>query len=104
MYNTKIIESAKLIEQLITIFLKGIVHPKMKSWCLSAYPKGIQDVGDLVSSVDHKRRFLSQTVVVCQSYNGSQWYSRALREKKTYTDKTKLNPAARDDIRVVDQR
>ncbi len=29
MYNTKIIESAKLIEQLITIFLKGIVHPKI---------------------------------------------------------------------------
>ncbi len=21
---------------------KGIVHPKMKIWCLSAYPKGIQ--------------------------------------------------------------
>ncbi len=27
-YNTTIIESAKLIEQIITIFLKGIVHPK----------------------------------------------------------------------------
>ncbi len=46
MCNTKIIESAKLIEQLITIFLKGIVHQKMKSLCLFAYPQGIQDVGD----------------------------------------------------------
>ncbi len=69
--------------------LKGIVHPKMKFWCLSAYPQGIQDVGDFVSSVEHKWRFLTQTVAVCQSYNGSQWYS--------YTDKRKLNPAARDD-------
>ncbi len=23
--------------------VKGIVHPKMKTWCLSAYPKGIPD-------------------------------------------------------------
>ncbi len=53
--------------------LKGIVHPKMKIWCLSAYHKGIQDVGDFVSSVEHKLRFLTQTVAVCQSYNGSQW-------------------------------
>ncbi len=76
---------------------KGIVHPKMKIWCLSAYPKGIQDVGDFVSSVEHKRRFLTQTVAVCQSYNGSQWYSQLWERKKTYTYKTKLNPAARDD-------
>ncbi len=75
--------------------VKGIVHPKMKIWCLSAYPKGIQDVG--VSSVEHKRRFLTQIVAVCQSYNGSQWYPRLWEKKKTYTDKTKLNPAARDD-------
>ncbi len=34
--------------------IKGIVHPKIKIWCLSAYPKGIQDVGDFVSSVEHK--------------------------------------------------
>ncbi len=40
--KTKIIESAKLIEQLITIF---------------SYPKGIQDVGDFVSSVEHKEDF-----------------------------------------------
>ncbi len=37
--------------------IKGIVHPKMKIWCLSAYPKGIQDVGDFVSSVEHKLDF-----------------------------------------------
>ncbi len=77
---------------------KGIVHPKMKIWCLSAYPQGIQDVGDFVSSVEHKRRCLTQTIAVCQSYNGSQWDSRLWeKKKKTYTDKTKLNPAARDD-------
>ncbi len=28
----------------------------------------------------------------------------ALREKKTYTDQTKLNPVAADDIRAADQR
>ncbi len=77
--------------------LKGIVHPKMKILCSSAYPKGIQDVGDFVSSVEHKQRFLTRTVAVCQSYNGSQWYSRLWERKKTYTDKTKLNPAARGD-------
>ncbi len=68
----------------------------MKSWCLSAYPQGIQDVDDFVSSVEHKLRFLTQTVAVCQSYNGSEWDPQ-LRVKKTYTDKTKWNPAARDD-------
>ncbi len=55
----------------------------MKIWCLSAYPKGIQDVGDFVSSVEHKQRFLTQTVAVCQSYNGSQWDPRLWEEKKT---------------------
>ncbi len=81
----------------IPVLLKGIVHPKMKIVCLSAYPQGIQDVGDFVSSVEHKGRFWTQTVAVCQSYNGSQWYSWLSEKKKTYTDKTKLNPAARDD-------
>ncbi len=56
--------------------IKGIVHPKILIWCLSAYPQGIQDVGDFVSSVEHKQRFLTQTVAVCQSYNDSQWDSR----------------------------
>ncbi len=73
--------------------LKVIVHPKMKIWCLSAYPKGIQDVGDFVSSVEHKRRFLTQTVAVCQSYNGSQW-DRGFERKKNIH---RQNPAARDD-------
>ncbi len=53
--------------------IKGIVHPKMKSWWLSAYPQGIQDLDDFVSSVEHKQRFLTQTVAVVQSYNASQW-------------------------------
>ncbi len=56
--------------------VKGIVHPKMKILCLSAHPQGIQDVGDFVSSVEHKRRFLTQTIAVCQSYNVSQWDPR----------------------------
>ncbi len=68
---------------------KGIVHPKMKKWCLSAYPQGIQYVGDFVSSVEHKQRFLTQTVAVCQSYNGSQCDSR-LWEKTKHTQ-TKPN-------------
>ncbi len=50
--------------------LKGIVHFKIKIWYLSAYPKGIQDVGVFFSSVDPILMFLGQTVLVCQSYNG----------------------------------
>ncbi len=38
----------------------------MLIWCLSAYRKGTQD---FVSSVEHKQRFLTQTVAVCQTYN-----------------------------------
>ncbi len=72
-----------------------LMSPKMKIGCLSAYPQGIQDVGDF-TSVEHKRRYLTRTVAVCQSYNCSQLNSR-LWVKKTYTDKTKLNPVARDD-------
>ncbi len=50
--------------------LKGIVHFEIKIWYLSAYPKGIQDVGVFFSSVDPILIFLGQTVLVCQSYNG----------------------------------
>ncbi len=49
---------------------KGIVHFEIKIWYLSAYPKGIQDVGVFFSSVDPILMFLGQTVLVCQSYNG----------------------------------
>ncbi len=52
------------------IILKGIVHFEIKIWYLSAYPKGIQDVGVFFSSVDPILIFLGQTVLVCQSYNG----------------------------------
>ncbi len=76
----------------------------MLIWCLSAYRKGIQDVGDFVSSVEHKQRFLTQTVAVCQTYNWSQRDSQLWETKKTYTDKTRLNPVAPDDIRAADQR
>ncbi len=49
-----------------------IVHFEIKIWYLSAYPKGIQDVGvfSFFSSVDPILMFLGQTVLVCQSYNG----------------------------------
>ncbi len=50
--------------------LIGIVHFEIKMWYLSAYPKGIQDVGVFFSSVDPILMFLGQTVLVCQSYNG----------------------------------
>ncbi len=49
---------------------KGIGHFEIKMWYLSAYPKGIQDVGVFFSSVDPILMFLGQTVLVCQSYNG----------------------------------
>ncbi len=52
------------------ISIKGIVHFEIKIWYLSAYPKGIQDVGVFFSSVDPILMFLGQTVLVCQSYNG----------------------------------
>ncbi len=55
--------------QALTEF-KGIVHFEIKMWYLSAYPKGIQDVGVFFSSVDPILMFLGQTVLVCQSYNG----------------------------------
>ncbi len=49
---------------------KGIVHFEIKIWYVSAYPKGIQDVGVFFSSVDPILMFLGQNVLVCQSYNG----------------------------------
>ncbi len=50
--------------------IKGIVHFEIKIWYLSAYLKGIQDVGVFFSSVDPILMFLGQTFLVCQSYNG----------------------------------
>ncbi len=44
---------------LVRKYCKGIVHPKMKMLCLSAYLQGIQDAGDFVSSVEHKQRFFN---------------------------------------------
>ncbi len=43
------------------IIIKGIVHFEIKIWYLSAYPKGIQDVGVFFSSVDPILMFLGQT-------------------------------------------
>ncbi len=71
--------------------LKGIVHFEIKIWYVSAYPKGIQDVGVFFSSVDPILMFLGQTVLVCQSYNG-RYRSLSLWEgKRTCTEKFKLN-------------
>ncbi len=63
----------------------------MNVWCLSAHPQDIQDVGHFVSSVEYKWRFLTQTVEVCQSYNGSQWDPRLWESKKhTQTKPNKI--------------
>ncbi len=71
--------------------IKGIVHFEIKIWYLSAYSKGIQDVGVFFSSVDPILMFLGQTVLVCQSYNG-RYRSLSLWEgKRTCTEKFKLN-------------
>ncbi len=45
-------------------------------------PQGIQDVGDFGYSVECKQRFWTQTVAVCQSYNGSQWDPQHWERKK----------------------
>ncbi len=58
-----------LVGHVLELF-KGIVHFESKIWYLSAYPKGIQDVGVFFSSVDPILMFLGQTVLICQSYNG----------------------------------
>ncbi len=76
--------------------LKGIVHFEIKIWYVSAYPKGIQDVGVFFSSVDPILMFLGQTVLVCQSYNG-RYRSLSLWEgKRTGTEKFKLNNSHRN--------
>ncbi len=62
--------TAKATKEWLKKHFKGIVHFEIKIWYLSAYPKGIQDVGVLFSSVDPILMFLGQTVLVCQSYNG----------------------------------
>ncbi len=83
-------------------WFKGIVHPKMKMWCLSAYPKGIQDVGDFVSSVEHKQRFLTQTVAVCQSYNvvnGTHGFES--KRKHTQTCQSTLTRHALDVVNTL---
>ncbi len=76
---------------LYSLIIKGIVHFEIKIWYVSAYPKGIQDVGVFFSSVDPILMFLGQTVLVCQSYNG-RYRSLSLWEgKRTCTEKFKLN-------------
>ncbi len=45
-------EAIFVIQSLFSVLLKRIVHFEIKIWYLSAYPKGIQDVGVFFSSVD----------------------------------------------------
>ncbi len=85
------INPSERTDSLQWVRLKGIVHFEIEIWYVSAYPKGIQDVGVFFSSVDPILMFLGQTVLVCQSYNGryrslSQWEG-----KRTCTEKFKLN-------------
>ncbi len=56
-----------------------MLHPKIKIWYVSAYPQGIH-VGDFVSSVKHKQRFLTETVAVSHIIVGPT----TLRVKKIY--------------------
>ncbi len=68
MLKSFFLSERKLLNAILRV--KGIVHFEVKIWYLSAYPKGIQDVGVFFSSVDPILMFLGQTVLVCQSYNG----------------------------------
>ncbi len=69
--NSIPVYSTPMLPQIMfSCHFKGIVHFEIKIWYLSAYPKGIQDVGVFFSSVDPILMFLGQTVLVCQSYNG----------------------------------
>ncbi len=60
---------------------KGIVHFEIKIWYLSAYP-GHPRCRCLLFSVDPILMFLGQTVLVCQSYNGSIGHCLYKREKE----------------------
>ncbi len=66
--NNTVIDTCVVLSPFFCV--KGIVHFEIKMWYLSAYPKGIQDVGVFFSSVDPILMFLGETVLVCQSYNG----------------------------------
>ncbi len=72
LFDQNLVKKKKLISIYWNVIysFKGIVHFEIKIWYLSAYPKGIQDVGVFFSSVDPILMFLGQTVLVCQSYNG----------------------------------
>ncbi len=70
--------------------VKGIVHPKMKMCCLSAYPQSIQDVDEFVSSVEHKTNIFYlkplQSVSHIMAVNGTHGF-----ESKTKHTQTKPN-------------
>jgi len=59
----------RLIGTFFPSLLKGIVHFETNFWYVLAYLNGIQDVGVFVFTVFSILIFLTQTVLVCQSYN-----------------------------------
>jgi len=66
---------------------KGIVYFEIDFWYVSAYLKGIQDVGVFVSAVVSILIFLGQTVHFYQSYNGGLWSP----PQRACTEKSRLN-------------
>jgi len=64
--------------------LKGIVHFEIHFWYVSAYLKGIQDVGVFISTVLSILIFLGQTVFF---YNAGLWSP----PQRACAEKSKLN-------------
>ncbi len=53
----------------------------MKSWYVSAYPQGIQDVGDFISSLELKLKFFLKSVSHVMAVNGTHGFE----SKKKHT-------------------
>jgi len=67
--------------------LKETVHFEINLLYVLACLRCIQDVGVFVCAVFLISKFLGQTVLVCQSYNGGLWGP----PQRTCTEKSKLN-------------
>jgi len=74
----------------IKAVLKGIVHFEIHFWYVLVYLKGIQDVGVFVSTVFSIFIFLSQTVLVCQPYNGGLWGPPQRRRRRDWLQEVKM--------------
>ncbi len=60
----------------------------MKSWYVSAYPQGIQDVGDFISSVELKLKFFLKSVSHVMAVNGTHGFE----SKKTIHRQNQVKP------------